>query len=161
AAPCNDDGRRMPDARTSMLRGRLSNLDERHTQAGIYPPYLMQDLLARGLAHQGFLELGVMEGERESREQLQMRSRGWADQGEQDVHRLTVQGSESDRPLQEAKGDGGASDMQDNRIPDMRKGDTVADGRGRRSLPGQEETQKQFPVCPIRKRQHLDKGTEC
>ena len=106
------------------------------------------------------LNCGILQGEREPRQHLQVVPRRGADQREQELHRLAVQGAEIDRPFQETEGDHGAVDVQDDRIADVRQGDAVADGRRRRRFPHQQQPQDQLAIDALRQRQHLHQGPQ-
>src|ERR1041384_7603239 len=81
------------------------------------PAHFRQDLLPGRLPADLPLELGVAQGEGETREELQVRPEGRTDETEEREHRLPVDGGEVDRPLQEAERDGGPGDLERDGIP--------------------------------------------
>ena len=97
----------------------------------------------------------IAQHERQLGHQVQMGPRGRADDREQRVHRLAVQGAVLDRPLQEAERERRPPHVQHDRVAHVRDRDPVADGRGRDGLPGEKNPEQELPVHLVRQAEQL------
>ena len=96
-----------------------------------------EDGLTRTLTLQGLAEQGIPEDEREPGQQMQVGPRRRADDREEGMHGLAVEGPVLEGLLKEAQGDGRAVDVEHDGVTYMRDGNTIADRRRRKRFTGQ------------------------
>ncbi len=129
-------------------------------QRGLGRVQRFEDLLAGGLRPDRRVEPRVAQGEREARQEVQVRADGRADQREQRADRLTVQGAEVDGTLEEAKRDRRARQVQDDRVAHVRDRDAVSDPRRSERLAREQHLIEELAIDVVGQLHGVDHGAK-